>query len=193
MAARLTVVISQSTIRDARAADTEGTLLAELMMVPGLDATLVGSLEEMQVESTDYLCLSSFSHNVALVTWLTCLQAAEQWRRLELGGQVVQAGDVPVGKTRIVHYLSLKAGTSAILSRLKQLLADKSVQTVSLLLPMSKASQAQPSISSGAKTDAAYAKPEPSIQPTPVDSTQVPENQWTDLDRLVDDFESLDL
>ena len=58
MAARLTVIVSQSARREGRLVDIEETLVTELMMSPGMDATLVGPLENIRPDSTDYLCLN---------------------------------------------------------------------------------------------------------------------------------------
>ncbi|MEZ6074932.1 MAG: hypothetical protein R3C56_04410 [Pirellulaceae bacterium] len=65
MAARLTVVISQSSIRHSQATDAEERLLSELMMTAGLDATLIGALDNVQIDSTDYLCLSGLPDNLS--------------------------------------------------------------------------------------------------------------------------------
>ena len=69
-------------MRHSRASDVEEALLTELMMTPGLDATLVGSLDGVQLDSTDYLCLSSFSQNLALVASLDVADGARHWERL---------------------------------------------------------------------------------------------------------------
>ncbi|MCA9132465.1 MAG: hypothetical protein KDA45_04900 [Planctomycetales bacterium] len=199
MVARLTVIISQSSQRDRRAAEAEESLLAELLMAPGLDATLVGCLEQMEPESTDHLCLSGFTNSVALVSWLTAEQVAMHWQRLQLGGQVIgatQAEAAPAGNRR-VHCLSLASGLPLLLSQLKQLLSDRRVQTFSLGLP--PASPASPS----SPTDASKTASErpPIGQPAPPLSKGAPqppatasaETKWSNLDELVDEFDLLDL
>ncbi len=49
MAPRLAVVVSQSPTRDTRTADIEESIVAELIMVGGLDATLIGTARENRV------------------------------------------------------------------------------------------------------------------------------------------------
>ena len=68
MAPRLAVVVSQAPMRDARTADIEESIVAELIMVGGLDATLVGPLERIQPDSTDRLCLGGFTQDLALLS-----------------------------------------------------------------------------------------------------------------------------
>lgn len=211
MAARLTVIISQSASGRSRASDAEEALLTELMMTPGLDATLVGSLDGVQVDSTDFLCLSSFAHNLALVAALDFTDVVRHWERLGLGGHIIPVGHTNGTPGRRVYYLPLELGTATILAHLKQLLIDRSVQTVSLSLPVMAKPKvaAEPSApnatahtklaSSPAKTlHESVPQTRPSDQPTRARKSseltpEATEPQWPDLDRLVDDFDALDL
>ena len=211
MAARLTVIISQSASGHSRANDAEEALLTELMMTPGLDATLVGSLDGVQVDSTDYLCLSSFAQNLALVAALDVTEVAQHWERLGLDGHIIPVGHANGTPGRRVYYLPLELGTASILAHLKQLLIDRSVQTVSLSLPV----MAKPKVAAETSVPNAIAHTnfpsssgnmvhESIPQTHPSDqhilarkSVELPpeamEPQWPDLDRLVDDFDALDL
>ena len=100
MSARLTIIISQSSVRAGMAADLEETMVAELMMTPGFDATMIGPLESVEKDGTDFLCLSSFNHSLVLLTWLPLEQAQQNWERLGLDGQVIPIGDeAPAGIT----------------------------------------------------------------------------------------------
>lgn len=211
MAARLTVIISQSAVRHSRASDAEEALLTELMMTPGLDATLVGSLDGVQRDSTDYLCLSSFSQNMALVASLGVNEVARHWERLGLDGHIIPVGHANGTPGRRVYYLPLELGPASILAHLKQLLIDRSVQTISLSLPvMAKPKSLVEAIdpiaathptlnsSTAAVAQGAISKMPPAdqqpltrnaVEPEP----EASEPQWPDLDRLVDDFDALDL
>lgn len=136
MAPRLTVIISQSTGGQSRARDAEEALLAELLSAPGLDATLTASLNVIQPDQTDFLCLSSLTQSLALVSSLDYDQVVAEWERLQLGGQVLRVGSTPQGAERRVYYFSLETETAAIVLQLKQLLSDMSVQTVNVQLPI---------------------------------------------------------
>ena len=201
MAARLTVVISQSSIRHSQATDAEERLLSELMVTPGLDATLIGSLDNVQIDSTDYLCLSGFaSQRLALISALSLEEVAEHWARLQLGGQVVQVGQASSTTERRIYYFSLSSNIESTLTQLRQLHSDQSVKTVDVLLPLgniassresgSNPSGSQPSPPARTSLPAAAIPVQAVGQRQPMEES---EQQWPDLDRLVDDFDALDL
>ena len=199
MAARLTVVVSQSAMRDSHASDLEETLVAELMMTSGLDATMIGPLEHVTQEDTHFICPNSFNHSFALVSWLPRADVVEHWNRLGLEGEVVEFSDKPSGSTgHKVFYLQLSpsAQLPTIVSQLKALLAQRNVKTVSIQLT-------NPSAPPLKTTTAASAAslPKPADQPKPAIQPVVPhspgdtesDEEWTHLDQLVDDFDQLDL
>ncbi|MCA9126950.1 MAG: hypothetical protein KDB22_07690 [Planctomycetales bacterium] len=101
MAARLTVIISQSARGNNVASDLEESLIAQLLMSPGFDATLVGPLENLKADSTDCLCISGFNHNLALVTWLSLEQVASHFSRLGLERMVCSV-DNPTQSINVV-------------------------------------------------------------------------------------------
>ncbi len=197
MPTRLTVVIAQSAVRSSRATEAEETLLTELMMTAGLDATLVGSLESIQADSTDYLCLSGFTQSLALVSTLSFEAASAQWQRLQLPGEVTMVGGSTSGKTPRVYYFPLELGTPELLSRLRQLLVDRSIQTVSVALPISKpvsTERIESKFKESPDAPAAIVETGRSAAASSgADSTPIPESEWLDLDRLIDDFDTLDL
>lgn len=230
MAPRLTVIVSQSATRDGRAVDTEETLVAQLMMTPGLDATLIGALETIQADSTDFLCLSSFQHNFALVSWLDEASVVEHWQRLDLAGSVSRPGAIN-GHSRKPHiyYLQLTHATTVIdvLGQLEQLQRERSVKTVAIQLagppnqakPVSPVAEYSkdgslpvtiaPSINVHAATTANTSAALPVIQPMQSPSRQTPvlpttathasgqqslddDEEWEELDRLVDDLDAFE-
>jgi hypothetical protein len=201
VAARLTVVISQSSIRHSQATDAEERLLSELMMTAGLDATLIGALDNVQIDSTDYLCLSGFARQpLALVSALSLEEVTEHWARLQLGGQVVQVGQASSTTERRIYYFSLSSNIESTLTQLRQLHSDQSVKTVDVLLPLgniassresgSNPSGSQPSPPARTSLPAAAIPVQAVGQRQPMEES---EQQWPDLDRLVDDFDALDL
>lgn len=230
VAARLTVIVSQSALRVGSASDLEESLVAELMMTQGLDATMVGPLERIQQDDTDFLCLSSFNHNLVLVSWLPLADAQQHWQRLDLGGQVIElptpgqpAGQLDANTAspqRRVYHLQLAENTDSanFLQALNELLAIRSVKTVGIsgigLKPSTSDNGASKSLPVVPTKPAAEQKPKP--QETTAPATQkknavspaaetpatvdpmdgydsVEDADWAHLDKLVDDFESLDL
>jgi hypothetical protein len=217
VASRLTVVISQSAAGQAHYTEIEEALLAELMMTAGLDATLVGSLERVQADSTDYLCLSGFAQSIALVSALPAEAVAQHWKRLALPGQILPIAQEQSSSERRVYYLPLGLGVLPIVEQLKQLLADRNVRTVGLSLPLVSKSGAvmgvSPSnVAGGEVTESTTIKQSPvgggpigGSDTVPVENsgadlrgapTLQPESydlEWPNLDQLVDDFDALDL
>jgi hypothetical protein len=217
----LTVIVSQSHRRDVSATELEEGLLAELMMAQGMDATLIGPLEHVTLDSTDFLCLASFQHSLVLVSWLETQQVAAQWQRLGLHGCVVAMGEGRFEKAagRTIHHLQLRLPMpmNVLVQPLKQLLNDRSVQTVNINLsqlgiPIARTTNPanRPSVeknamtvsqeatvapageSRGAREDAATEKLSPPVRPLGYQENDADE-QWPELDRLVDDFDLLDL
>ncbi len=175
------------------------------MMTAGLDATLIGSLDNVQIDSTDYLCLSGFANQrLALVSALSLEEVAEQWRRLQLGGRIVQLGEASSAAERRVYYFSLLSSIESTLAQLRQLLSDQAVKTVDVIMPLGKAAQPltnpQPPNSkpSGSQSSPSTRTTLPA-SPIPVhaaalrEPVEESEQQWPDLDQLVDDFDALDL
>jgi len=217
VASRLTVVISQSAAGQAHYTEMEEALLAELMMTAGLDATLVGPLERVQVDSTDYLCLSGFAQSIALVSAIPAEAVAQHWKRLALPGQVLPVGQEQPSRERRVYFLPLELGVLLIIEQLKQLLADRNVRTVGLSLPLVSKSGAAVGVSQSSVAGMEAIEPIPVKQPpvgvrprgssdtVPAESSGAdlrgapmlqPESydlEWPNLDQLVDDFDALDL
>jgi hypothetical protein len=219
MAPRLTVIVSQSAQRDAARVDVEETLVAELMMSPGLDATLIGPIESILPDSTDFLCLSSFNHNIGFVSWLDQETVAAHWRRLGLAGGIGAPGGLVIGEGKPRIYFFRIEGSQAgpnVLRQLQELQADRSVRTVSIGLASSQTPNAAD------RKESAPAVRLPVVASTPLAKTPtraefdaeavegvarqaasrrysieedevVDEERWQDLDQLVDDLDAFDL
>lgn len=235
MAPRLAVVVSQSPTRDARTADIEESIVAELIMVGGLDATLVGPLERIEADSTDQLCLSGFTQDLALLSWMSADEAARHWQTLQLGGTIVPMsldGSAEIGSgergVRRVFYIQLKSDSQAkqVCQQLKARLDLMRVKPVSLQLTLKSPTKApvaspaaipshSPNESALNHTDSKVAvnatnntpSPSPAIAKSPqANDDRAPhaaknsqalhdsgDEEWMELDRLVDDLDALDL
>lgn len=141
MSSRLTVVVSQDANRSPLSSDQEETLVAELMMAGGVDATMVGPLHRIDSDDTDFLCLSSFNHSFVIVSPLETSAVREHWQRLGLTGDVVSAdaslngpGGENRGTAKRIYHLHLQpaAEIPAVMHQIMDILKDRSVKTVSI-------------------------------------------------------------
>ncbi len=232
--------------------DLEETLVAALMMRPGLDATMIGPIEHVQRDDTDFLCVSSFNHSFAVLSWLTADKIALQWERLGLAGKIVEPGldgRRAMDGDRWIYHLQLVPSlvVEDTVNQLSQILMDRNVRTVSIGLPglppdkpvadsrktqsnrtdqgrsvdqnknAEQASRAVPDSSQTASDqsprgngdertegrpaiDTGGVPPEPNhpepnqpIETYDAASQTGDEPEWEHLERLVDDFDSLDL
>lgn len=213
MAPRLAVVVSQAPMRNARVADIEETIVADLIMVGGLDATLVGPLERILPNSTDLLCLSGFTQDLALLSWMPTEEAATLWSGLNLTGTFVPMsldGSAAIPATlnggRRIFYIQLTSQSipSQVCQQLKARLELLRVQPVSLQLKMTSPMKATPTVK---PTTNVAPQPKPLEQPvssplaSPLASpteklpsaSTASDSQWKNLDQLVDELDSLDL
>jgi len=196
-------------MRDARVADIEESIVAELIMVGGLDATLVGPLERILPDSTDLLCLSGFTQDLALLSWMPTDHAARLWADLKLTGTVVPMsldGSAAVPSSQIagrrVFYIQLTGQSvpTQVCKQLKARLEFLRVQPVSLQLkmmsPMKNLPVAKPTVATGSQQPLEQAAPIPQAT-TPAPKLSVvsasSDSQWKNLDQLVDELDLLDL
>lgn len=214
MAPRLAVVVSQAPMRDARIADIEESIVAELIMVGGLDATLVGPLPRILPDSTDLLCLSGFTQDIALLSWMPDDEAAKLWKDLKLSGTVVPMsldGSAAVSSSNItgrrVFYIQLTAQSvpTQVCKQLKARLELLRVQPVSLQLNMKSPMKGLPVTKPKAANVAqdpplAQALEQTTKTPLATSASTIPtagtsssESQWKNLDQLVDELDLLDL
>lgn len=219
MAARLTVIVSQSAVRDSAVADLEETLVAELIMLHGLDANLVGALENMQPDSTDWLCVSGFRGSLAVVSWLSTEELSAAWQRLELGGQVRRLG-TPASEARVrsvIHFpIHHETKIADLTQQLKTLQDDQGVKTVGIALAGTPGAKPQATSQNSGKPQPMEAQDKPpsrmperiirdSAEVRTADRSKSEESgglddsgddeatQWPNLDQLVDDFDALDI
>lgn len=213
LAARLTVVVSQTANRSPSMTDLEETLVAELIMTPGMDATMVGPLERIQPEDTDFLCVSSFNYSFVLLSWLYTEVVAAHWERLGLGGDVValeneESVSGSDAAKKILHWQMTETSQVAkIVAELKELLDARQTKVVPLSISpvatnaKSKDPAEQPTSSSLRATgNNSEAVEESSLAARPVQQlaeaeseANVSDSQAQSLDQLVDDFDALDL
>lgn len=161
MAARIPVVVSQSIRREPLAVEYEEQLVTELMFSNGLDATLIGPLLQISLDSTDHLCLEGLKGSFALLSWGTAEECREELRRLRIDGEVIAKGNAFSGgaytipqTSRWIDYfqLDLKVPISTWVDQLKELLRSREVKTYSILSinNISKQSKSVPEVNGSA-------------------------------------------
>lgn len=87
MARRITVVLSQSARPNPTQRDLEGTLVAELLMVHGLEVTLVPDLSTLDDGDTGMLCLEGISTDMVMLSWMPPVDALSHLRERGIGGR----------------------------------------------------------------------------------------------------------
>jgi hypothetical protein len=209
MAIRLPVIITQSESRDQRASDIEESLVAELIMADGLDATLVGPLVRLLPDSTDMLCLKGFTHDLALLGWMPIEQADAWWRAngmtgvfvpLQGAGATSASGKLTNGAPQLgrrIAYLQLEytSDPGCICDSLRARLHDMRIKPTGVVpLPVVPSSSATPAVKRNQRTtveNTIVASATPSVGKA--SSQAADDDEWPQLDRLVDDLDALDL
>lgn len=246
MAARIALILSQPSRGHASATELIENLVAAAMLVPGLDANLIGDLESFELGGTDHLCLQGHTRDVVLASFLDLHVAQLAWTRLGQTGQFVDFRSSGDGSRRPqsssssssnavgrrVFYYRLHAGesVSALLDQCGKLLAAQSLSLVSIRLSPVQSPNVSGNANSPAKSPAGntarVARHLPTRDHTPSSlqdaaqraalslpragegkgdgtaqsPTQVssaPDDgeseDWSNLDRLVDDLDAMDL
>lgn len=149
MAVRLPVVLCQHERRNSKQAEHEEQWITKLLFEERLDATLVADLAQIQLESTDHLCLEGLRGDFVLVSWHSKELVAEQLARLGFlaleivpvdGSEKLAITNAKAPIPKKVYFLSFDLGRTVEdgLSRLKELLASRSTPVFQLNISLSK-------------------------------------------------------
>lgn len=176
MAPRLPIVIASGNALSSSQADWEQSLVTELIMAPSLDAAIVHSLEQIQPDSTDDLCLQGLKGDFVLLSWSTPASIPDELARLGIDAKLIEdwksAEKVP-GKSVYFLQLNDRVPVCDCIGRLVELLKSRSVATVSLGLTPASA-QPMPLPLAGNKTSPPAATNSAKSQSTaPVDAASV--------------------
>lgn len=246
MAVRLPVILSQPARRDASATDLVESLVAATLMLPGLDANLIGDIGTIELGSTDHVCLLGHSRDLVLASFLELGQARAAWQRLGQSGFFVDLAqdeaDIRASLRgaiagRKVFYFQLALGqpVDRLLDRCRELLAAQQVSLVTLQLrPNGNHGNSNGSINGNGNGNgngnapALAAKPAGAVVPSTRSLPLMPEaggaplanraeslanrgqlshssfsragqaesdehEEWSALDKLVDDLDAMDL
>lgn len=143
MAARLPLILSQPSRRDSAAVDLIESIVAAALLMPKLDANLVGDLSSIELGSTDHLCLQGHSRDVILASFLDLDSACAAWQRLEQTGQFIDCStDAATIRVQIatatggrrVFYFQLTPGLriAMLLDQCQELVAAQALKLVTI-------------------------------------------------------------
>ena len=88
MARRISVVLSQSQRPNPTQRDLEGTLVAELLMVHGIEVTLIPDLATLNEGDTGMLCLEGITGDIVLLSWYSSHEAIQHLHQREVLGRL---------------------------------------------------------------------------------------------------------
>ncbi|MCA9191320.1 MAG: hypothetical protein KDB03_06150 [Planctomycetales bacterium] len=204
MAKRLSVFLSQTSAADSLTGEKESRLIAELLQAAGLDLSIVQALPQVQLESTDHLCLQAMGSEAVLLTWLPFSEVQIHWQRLGLTNHlhVLNARETQSGRSTYVQQLCTQMQAVDLVNELQMLRQRLSISTVSILLPgnqpvalpvssrqkLSRESQADRTIEFPVTENLSG-----SFDSRGPDTTDAKSEDWLQLDSLVDELEDLDL
>lgn len=142
MAVRLTVVMVHSPPAIAGAQQLAESAVGEMIGRPGIDLTLIGSLDQIAEASTDALTLESITGDVAVLDWRTPQQLIDQLASIGFHGSRARHGndmeaEPAVQGTRKIYAFDLKEIDDAkqLCKSVQDLLATRQVKTVSIAGP----------------------------------------------------------
>ncbi len=217
MAARLPLVLSQPARRDATATELIENIVAAALLVPKLDANLVGDIESIEPSTTDHLCLQGHTRDLILASFLDRSTAQEAWRRLDLKGtfidcaqpaEVIRRMSSSTTDRRVYYFqLSHHLKVRVLLDQCQELVAAQAVQLVSIQPSAGMKSGALPIVSmptspavnghahshkpNGA-TESTSASRTAAVRPT-AQASHDDDEDWSGIDKLVDDLDALDI
>ena len=144
MAVRLPLVLSQPARREATAVELIENIVAAALLLPKLDANLVGDISSIEPGGTDHLCLQGHTRDLILASFLDLEQAQVHWLRLGQGGQFIDCQQSSAlirqaasqADQRRVFYFQLKTNLriATLLDQCQELVSAQAVQLVSIQL-----------------------------------------------------------
>lgn len=217
MAKRMAIVLSQSKGAGPVHRELEGTVVAELLMVHGLEVTLVPDLTTLGNEDTGLLCLEGITGDMVMLSWLDCVEAHGALAKLGIEGRSgrtefssesrAESGDAidrqPNKASRTIYHIDLRSvnDLKACCVEIQRIRDEASVNVVDLGLGISvdpsrmapgdvaiPASKASDTVSSGP----APVPPAQANAPTLSSDAEPADDDDEALDRLMQQFDACD-
>lgn len=219
MSARLSVVLCQSSSGSPACRDVEGDLVARLIGSPGLDMSLIGSLDNFDPSGTDRLLLDGLSGDVAILSWHNPADGFQLCHTIGLSGfraqhsldpegsqqppsatrsgpinlPVVGNGSVknPKPDARRLYFFNLAAGSAEqIVVGLQQILHAKQPHAAAPAKRVQSLAPLEPFPSN--TTEPASKSPASGVRPTP-QRRPIDLGDSTEWDSLVEELNDLDI
>ena len=219
MAARIPLILSQPSRRDAAAIDLIENIVAAAMLVSGLDANLIGDISTFELGGTDHLCLQGHTRDVVLASFLDLATAREAWHRLGQSGHFVDftsteaqirssLGDGSTGRRVFYFQLASQRSVTELLDQCQKLLAAQQLSLVSIRIGTAGPTGSPPTtlpITSNLSRNSQQPSGAPPLIGKPSLATAISDaalkgsdrhdddEDWSRLDKLVDDLDAMDL
>lgn len=207
MAVRLSVLLVQSSRMSGLQSGINAELVFQLMGVPGIDLSIVNSLNPAEIAETDRLLLSSLESDLAVLDWRDADDSLAALATLGVVGARAPHHLDPQtpaveSATRRIYLVDLRRGdsSSSVVSAMKQLLDQRRVVAVPLSIGgLAKQKQKQKSPADTLSTPAATGQSPPNTsaagKQSPMDTgldSGSSEPSDHDLDALVDGLNAAD-
>lgn len=224
MAVRLPLILSQPAKRDATATELIENIVAAALLLPKLDANLIGDISTIEPGSTDHLCLQGHGRDVILASFLDMGSAANAWTRLGQGGQFIDCHQSTAairqlassaGERRVFYFqLSHSLKIARLLDQCQELVAAQAVQLVSIQLGGANSRMAaslpilakpapavtnghahihQPAVPTTPQAQSASLAKAQSASGPSASQAHDDEEDWSSIDKLVDELDALDI
>ncbi|HBJ39154.1 MAG TPA: hypothetical protein DDZ51_31290 [Planctomycetaceae bacterium] len=213
MAVRLSVLLVQSSRMSGLQSGINAELVFQLMGVPGIDLSIVNSLNPAEIAETDLLLLSSLETDLAVLDWRDADDSLAALATLGVVGarsphQLDPHTPAAMPGARRIYLVDLRSGDppSSVVNAMKQLLDQRRVVAVPLLigglakpksLPVTQPESPPPSAAPKTRfpMNQSAVKPVASnhmIQASGSNAVVQSEPSDRDLDALVDDLNASD-
>ena len=215
MAKRIAIVLSQLKGASPAQRDLEGSVVAELLMVHGLEVTLVADLTALDDDDTGVLCLEGITGDMVLLSWMSSDDAHQHLAARGIQGRLgrtattqdirathVEDNDSP----RTIYHIDLRSihEVKDCCTEIERIRDEASVQVIGLGLispAEAKPSEVQGSTGNDRGLNKSAPTPSPSDQvksntlkpaqapPTPADI----DDDDPELDALMEQFDAWDV
>jgi hypothetical protein len=191
MASRLAVVLVQSNPSDL-SKPTDDELLNALIFEKGLDAAAICPLQNIQIDSTDQLCLLGIKGSMLLMSRSPMESIAEHLSRLQIEGRLTSlispSNAIQIGQSvRSIYFDRIEPG-SAVASKLKNvqsLRESLSKSVFSIQIAGKPILRQLPVTNLSANRETTATKSQPVIEPS------IPKIESDlDLDKLLDELDA---
>ncbi len=212
MAKRIAIVLSQLNGASPAQRDLEGAMVAELLMVQGLEVTLVNDLMNFVDDDTNLLCLEGIAGDMVMMSWMPSadvhrhldergIQGRFGRTTLSSGGNASLAGPAGIGSARTIYHIDLRSveEVNDCCAEIQRIRNEASVEVVGLGLIGTAAAKPPEARNASDGSQTVEQPPKSSsadVPSSPVKPITTSETESDDedraLDELMDQFDAWD-